>query len=950
MHFLLNSLRRLCSTTLAALILFAAAMPAVQAQVPTAEQLEMLRDLSPEDRAALMTQLGISDSSAGGTANGSAPGTNANGSGAAGGNMGGNAQRNNALNRDDDRDERVDPRLRADDYVLIDIDFIRAKPARIENTPGQPSVTIPGEPAPLLDPDERRNLQKLIDLVRSRNPYQLDRLGALTLPGYAPIALAGLDAMQATRRLSAEPSLLKLTIKLTKLPLTKVGIAGLKPFGYDLFNDPQSSYLPVTDAPVPADYVVGVGDQLSVQLYGSQNRSLKLIVSRDGRVNFPELGPISVAGQTFNRVAANIESRVARQMIGVRASVSMGDMRGIRVFVLGEANRPGSYSVSGLGSVTTALFAAGGVRAIGSLRDIQLKRQGAVVRRLDLYDLLMHGDTSNDAKLLPGDVVFVPPVSATVTIDGEVRRPAIYKLKGDENVADLVQLAGGLTPDADNSRMALVRVNEQHQRVVLNVPLADADGRKLRLRNGDVLRVLRLRPTLDSGITVEGHVFRPGAVAWHEGLRISAVLPSVDELKPNADLGYVLIRRELPPDRRLTVLSADLAAALRAPGSAADVLLSPRDRITVFDAESGRREVLDPTLEELKRQSQIDHPTELVRIDGRVKAPGEYPLEPGMRISDLLRAGGRLEDSAYGSKAELTRYRIVGDTRQTELVSVDLAAVRRGDAAADIALQPFDLLNIHEVPEWSELEQVKLTGEVKFPGTYSIRRGESLRAVIDRAGGLTALAFPAGSVFTRKGLRLREQEQLDRLAERLQSDLASSALQASQANQGQAGQALAVGQSLLTQLKATKSVGRLVIDLDRLVAQAPGSASDVSLQDGDELIVPKQKQEVTVIGEVQNSTSHLYRVQLTRDDYISLSGGTTRKADRNRIYIVHANGSVESSENRGWFRRASAGTIKPGDTVVVPLDTERMPTLPLWQAVTQIIYNVAIAAAAVKSF
>jgi protein involved in polysaccharide export with SLBB domain len=603
-----------------------------------------------------------------------------------------------------------------------------------------------------------------------------------------------------------------------------------------------------------------------------------------------------------------------------------------------------------LGSVTTALFASGGVKPIGSLRDIQLKRQGAVIRRIDLYDLLIRGDTSNDAKLLPGDVIFIPPVGSTVAVDGEVKRPAIYELRGETDVAAVVQLAGGLTPEADNTRVAMVRVNEQRQRVVLNVPLAAAEGRSERLRNGDSLRVLRLRPTLDSGVVLDGHVFRPGAVAWRDGLRLSDVIASVDELKPNADLNYVLVRRELPPDRRVTALSADLSAALRAPGSRADIALSPRDRITVFDREAGRRQAIDPLLADLRRQADLERPSEIVRVDGRVKATGEYPLEPGMRVADLIRAGGGLQDAAFGGQAELTRFTTNGDGRKTELIEIDLAKIQTGDAAANIALQPFDVLNIKEVPEWAAREQVTLSGEVRFPGTYAIRRGETLRSVLERAGGLTSLAFPSGAVFTRKELQEREQLQLDRLAERLQTDLAASALQGAQANQNQAGQALAVGQSLLAQLKTTRAVGRLVIDLNRMIAAPVGSVSDVSLRNGDFLIVPKVRQEVTVIGEVQNSTSHFFRAGLSRDDYIALSGGTTRKADKQRIYVVRADGSVIANGSRGWFGRGSQVAINPGDTVVVPLDTERMPTLPLWQAVTQILYNVAVAVAAVKSF
>jgi polysaccharide biosynthesis/export protein len=507
-----------------------------------------------------------------------------------------------------------------------------------------------------------------------------------------------------------------------------------------------------------------------------------------------------------------------------------------------------------------------------------------------------------------------------------------------------------MTSEADPGRAALVRVNDSRQRVVVDVPLESGAGRDELLRNGDSLRVLRLRPTLDQGVTVEGHVFRPAPVAWHDGLRITEVIGSIDELRPNADINYVLIRRELPPDRRVVILSADLAAALRDPASPKNVALMPRDRLIVFDTSAGRQELLIPILDEVRRQSRIDMPSEIVRIDGRVKARGDYPLEPKMRVSDLLRAGGGLQDAAYGSKAELTRYRISGDVRTTQLVEIDLAAILDGDESADLLLQPFDFLSVKEVPEWSEQEQVTLLGEVRFPGVYPIQRGETLHSVLDRAGGLTSLAFPGGSVFTRIELKEREQQQIDRLAERMQSDLAVTAMQAAAANQGQAGQALSVGQSLLSQLKSAKAVGRLVIDLNAVLEQPMRSPADVVLREGDQLIIPKQKQEVTVIGEVQNTTSHFYREDLSRDDYLALSGGITRKADDDRIYVVRANGSVVSNESAGWFRRSGQVAMKPGDTIVVPLDTERMPALPLWQAVTGILYNLAIAAAAVNSF
>jgi protein involved in polysaccharide export with SLBB domain len=274
----------------------------------------------------------------------------------------------------------------------------------------------------------------------------------------------------------------------------------------------------------------------------------------------------------------------------------------------------------------------------------------------------------------------------------------------------------------------------------------------------------------------------------------------------------------------------------------------------------------------------------------------------------------------------------------------------RGDPAANISLEPFDLLSIRELPQWGGQESVTLGGEVRFPGRYPIKRGETLKSVVARAGGLTEFAFPDGSVFTRSELKRREQEQLDGLAQRLKRDLAILALQAVAATQGQGGaSAISGGQSLLSQLSGTKAVGRLVIDLPRALSAKPGSDADIILRGDDQLLVSKIQQEVTVIGEVPNATSHLYKAGLTRDDYIALSGGATRRADKKRIYIVRANGSVVATEGNRWFQRRDI-TMKPGDTVVVPLDTEQLPPLPFWQAVTQIIYNVAIAAAAVHSF
>ena len=392
-----------------------AVMASASAQAPSPQQLEMLKSLSPSDRAALMEQLGISTDDPGATPGATrAPGQPVVGEASA--ERYADAAREASLER-----ARKALTFQPEDTVLLEI--VRAQPA---------------DAAATADPAD----QVFIESVLRRNPYQLDRSAALQLPGLEPIALGGLSEQQANRRLAADPSLRRFETKVTRLPVSRVGLAGLKPFGYDLFNDSPSTFAPLNDVPVPADYTLGAGDQLTVQLFGAQNRTLRLMVGRDGRVNFPELGPIPVAGKKFDAVREDIEARVARQMIGTQVSVGMGDTRSISVFVVGEANKPGSYTVSGLSTITSALYASGGIKTTGSLRDIQLKRRGTVVRRLDLYDLLLRGDTTHDGKLQAGDVIFIPTVGPTAAVDGEVRRPAIYELRGNTPLSALISLAG----------------------------------------------------------------------------------------------------------------------------------------------------------------------------------------------------------------------------------------------------------------------------------------------------------------------------------------------------------------------------------------------------------------------------------------------------------------------------------------------------------------------------
>lgn len=960
---------------------FGCGLRQADAQTPSADQVEMFQNMTPEQQRAIMETMGGNGSSSSSSSS----------------SRGGvrsdrklefpQTIRPRSAAGDEDEEDMVGPngmprvpRFKGGDTVLLSLEVrqfkrrapeIEERERRERQQQQQQQPAIPGRQVQLpqqvkeqrpanaeaemreqieRSSDETDRLEALRERVLRRNPYKLDKWGILNIPELGPIPLGGLTVEEATQRVTAELRLSEFIVVVTRLPLKPTGTQALKPFGYNLFAGMPSTFAPATDVPVPSEYVVGPGDTLLVQLVGNTKGRYSLVVGRDGRVNFPELGPIAVSGRRFEDMRTELETRVREQMIGTQASISIGELRSIRVFVLGDAETPGSYTVSGLSTITNALFVSGGVKKIGSLRNVQLKRAGRTVLTLDLYDLLLRGDTSADARLLPGDVIFIPPVGATVGLSGEVRRPAIYELKNESTAAQLLELGGGLLPEADPTIATLERVSDQRQRITVDVNLANGGGRSQALRSGDTLRVPTIRPVLDESIVISGHVYRPGEYQFRRGMRLADLLPSLDELEPSADQRYILVRREIPADRSIRVFSADLEEALASPTGAANFELAARDRIFVFDRESGRARIIEPLMRELQMQSRINEPTLEVSIAGKIKVPGKYPLEPGMRVRDLLRAGGSLDEAAYGGQAELTRYEVSGSgSRQAELIEIDLRQALAGDPSANLALRPFDYLVIKEVPLWAAQEEVEIRGEVKFPGRYPIHRGETLRSVMARAGGLTDLAFAEGTIFTREELKERERKQLATLASRMESDLAQASLMSAQETGKDAGQALAVGQSLLANLRDAKPVGRLVIDLERSVGARPGSEQDIVLKDGDRLLVPRVTQEVTVIGEVQSATSHLYRAELTRDEYISMSGGLTPRGDQDRIYVVRADGSVVTRSGNAWFNGGGAD-IKSGDTIVAPLDTERMRPLPFWTAVTTIVYSLAISAAAVNSF
>lgn len=811
----------------------------------------------------------------------------------------------------------------------------------------------------------------------------------------------------------------------------------LKPFGYQLFAGEPSTFAPVSDVPVPSEYVLGPGDTVRIQMYGKESQDYSLTVNRQGDIEIPKLGPYSVAGQTFATVREELSNDISNRIIGVRTNITMGELRSIRVFVLGEAYKPASYTISSLSTVTQAIFAAGGINKIGSLRNIEVKRNGKTVANLDLYDLLLKGDTSGDVSLMAGDVVFIPTKGRSVSVKGAVPRPAIYELDSEETVRDVIKLAGGLLPNAYSSIIKLQRITENGLIQVINVNLNNS--KKNPIQNGDIVDVSSTLDALEGSVTLLGHVARPGIYGWQKGMRISSLLRDIHDFKDQPDLNYILVTHEDPLTGVITASDVNYSKYLKQQDTSEDLVLNANDTVYVFSRKPERAERLQPLVGQLKEQTSLAEPPRVVTVNGAVRNPGTYPLSESSTVSNALRAAmgytqdaelnfvlvarinqqtfktelkyidisidsserlqpldrlyvfdkdkprdeliedlvnelaqqsskgftqqlitisgdvrfpgiypyvegmtqqtlialaGGLNDSSYMLDAELTRF-VTNDTSTAALKH------QRISITEEVDLQPLDSLLIKRIPEWRERRTIELAGEVKFPGTYVLQEGETLNSVIERAGGLTDLAFPEGAVFTREALKVREQEQIERLSQELENEIASLSVDKSDGVQNLTTEEAS---RLKERLDKTDAVGRLVIDLPALLAGE--DTLDLALNAGDALFVPKISQSITVLGEVQYPTSHIYDSSVDVGDYISRSGGLKVRADDSRIYVVRANGSVYQPSTFNWYSLESK--LSPGDTIVVPLDTEYRDTLSLWSTATGILYNTAIALAAIN--
>lgn len=789
------------------------------------------------------------------------------------------------------------------------------------------------------DADKRLSKSAGYDIDKLCNSLKLFELSEADINNNNPLVLPRNAAETETETDKGQPPQPPMAEKAGEITET----AELRAFGYDLFAGEPTSFEPASRIPISPNYILGPGDTVKVLFYGKINESHDLEINRNGYIEFPQLGPVSLAGMTFSDAKQLLQQRIKEEIIGIQASISLGELRSIQVFMLGEAYKPGTYTISALSTITNALFLSGGLSDIASLRNLQLKRAGKVVAQLDLYDLLLYGDTSDDAQLQSGDTLYIPTVQQTASIDGEIRRPAIYELKGSVTAQQLIELSGGLKPTAYRKSARIHRITDSGFMGVIDIDLTTSKGKKTQIKSGDLLVIDSAVQQQEMIVTLSGHVHHPGEFQWRQGLRVSDLVKSIKSLQPNADLDFALIRRELPPVGRIQPLFVDLRAVLADPKSSANIGFSPRDELIIFSNQGDRATSIAELVQSLKQQSRSGEMTQVVTISGSVRAPGEYPLTRDMTLTQLIAAAGGLNEEAYTQVVELSRQDFSNVERAAEdHFSITLSEAFK-DPSKDPQLQPYDILSVRTIPEFRESLSISLLGEVRFPGEYRFKRGEKLSEVIERAGGLTKLAYTEAAVFTRIGLREQESKQLEELRQRLRADVATKSLE--KTNEGKS-ESLEDSEKILAELDASKAIGRLVIDLAGILDR---TMDDVTLKDGDLLAIPEYRQEVSVVGEIQHPSSHLYNRNHTIADYVDLSGGVNYRADRKRLYVVKADGSVSLPGRSGWFKRRHIN-VEPGDTIVVPLDIDRRRSLTVWGEASAIIYQLALGAAALNSF
>jgi protein involved in polysaccharide export with SLBB domain len=764
----------------------------------------------------------------------------------------------------------------------------------------------------------------------------------------------------------------------------------LEIYGASLFRRVPTTFAPVQNVPVGPEYVLGPGDQINLQLSGQVNRQLFLVIDRDGSVQIPEVGAVRVAGLTYGELPGFMNRQLGRIYRNFTVSTSLGALRTIQVFVVGQARRPGSFAVSSLSTLLNALFASGGPLPTGSLRDIQVKRDGQTIDHFDLYGLLLHGDKSKDIPLATGDVIFIPFAGPQVAVLGSVNHPAIYELKSQTSVAQALEFAGGESALASGADVLLERVYEHENR---NVELVNVDQSKTEMmQGGDILSVRAVVDRFRNAVTLRGNVANPGRFSWKPGMRVSDLIPNRESLvtrdywRKRNQLGQFVLEQGEEPEQerlqreiekrrqqlqlqRLQQPQSQLPGQQQTPGAqtqgSGNQQYPPQTGETqTYDAQGLPVQSSAATAQQqLQQQQQPEAP------EGSLQLGGEnYQRNPDGTVSST--GGGNSAAAALtGGSA---RFRPKNDvvlsapdidwgyavierqdpkTLTTSLIPFNLGKiVLDGDASQDAELMPGDVVTIFSkadirVPSEQQTRYVRLEGEVEQAGVYSVQPGETLRSLLRRAGGLTPDAYLYASEFSRESTRRLEKQRLQEYADELEAQLTMNNI-ANQTMSPQDQQAALASQTAVraavARLRRIQPVGRVVLQL-KPDSSGIDSLPDIALEDGDRFVVPRIPSNVTVEGQVYSANAFLYLPGKQANVYLHEAGGPDRQADRKRMFILRADGSVASQQ----YTDVKKAMVYPGDTIVVPPVLQAKNTLQKTLNIAQIAGNLALSAAAI---
>lgn len=712
----------------------------------------------------------------------------------------------------------------------------------------------------------------------------------------------------------------------------------LSQFGYSLFAS-QSRAAPNDDVPVGNTYLIGPGDQLRILFWGRINKTFDLKVARDGSVLLPDIGPLEVAGLTFEQAKKLIEGH-AGQITGVNVDVTMGRLRSIQVYVVGEVTRPGAYRVSALSHVANALEASGGITKVGSLRRIELRRENQVSKTIDLYGLLLNGRNSAEDQLEPGDVIFVPVIGPVAAASGDVKRPAIYELSGQsDSLANLLKLAGGISAFGYSQRVQVERVENHQKRVALDVDLNTIRSQGFAVHDGDLIKIYPVLPTEHDVVVAVGNVNRPGKYQWREGMRVSDLLSAAEGPAPHTFFQYALIRRKEGPSQAVRLLPVDLGQALSDYlAGPANLALKPEDQLTIF-SESNMKYL--PT----------------VQVMGEVRNPGYYVLSEGMRVSDLIYLAGGLKDDAYLKQAELARTQVLNGAHTSHtFIDLDLRSVLNRSGAESPVLEANDQLFVQRATDWHLPWVVYVRGRVARPGPYTIHDGERIASVLERCGGLMPDAYLPATVLIRQSVKQLQQQRLNEARTRLQEAIVRVKMNPTMSMNGTPdnsanGATLGMLQQVLSQSENQQAQGRLVVHL-KPIDELVSSSDNVAMVDQDILTIPPRPAGVNVLGQVYSPSAIVYRPGRMVRDYLDMAGGPTEGADPEHIMVIKADGAVETDQGIRESKESTmfpllpvisgglmAAKVDPGDTVYVPEKLVYVNKLQVASSITQVIAN-----------